>query len=458
MTAPVRGAFGDAVEDVVARFRAAGIGRDDRVAVIADASAGAVAALAAIASIRAVAAPLSPRLTARELDVALALIAPRLVLGGEKLPALPERIPSLPPGVPGAVAVLTSGTTGRPKVALLSDAALEASARSWIAALPRATGWLLCLGLGHVAGLGVVRRASLAGVPLVVRASSDPASLLDALSTRVDGRGPSHVSLVPTQLARLIDVSGDGGAPEGLRAVLLGGGVIPPELVTRALAAGWPVVPTYGLTETASGATALPTPEAAVHPGTAGWPLPGIELRIAHADADGVGDILVRSPSLFSGYLGDPGATAEAFTRDGWLRTGDLGRLDDAGRLIVVDRRTDLIVSGGENVAPAEVEAVLVEHPAIADAGVVSRPDPTWGAVPVAAIVVREHAGSPRSGARAPGGDGPSDDELRAFCRERLAPYKVPASFVRVASLPRTPSGKLQRGRLRDRLLGSRPR
>ncbi len=341
------------------------------------------------------------------------------------------------PGTAPAVALLTSGTTGRPKIALLSTAALAASAESWLAALPPATGWLLALGLGHVAGIGVVWRAALAGVPLVILDRPDPAAIVAALAA---DPAPSHVSLVPTLLARVLDETGDRPPPATLRAVPLGGGPIAPELVRRALAAGWPVVPTYGLTEAGSGVTALPTDQAAAHPGSAGRPLPGVELRIDDPDDAGAGEIEVRSPARFSGYLDDPAATAAAITPDGWLRTGDIGRLHDDGLLTIVDRRTDRIVRGGENIAPSEVEAVLVGHPAIADAGVVARRDAVYGHVPVAAIVLREGAADP------------GDDELAALCHARLARFKVPVAFVRLTALPRTPGGKLQRAALRERL------
>jgi O-succinylbenzoic acid--CoA ligase len=290
-----------------------------------------------------------------------------------------------------------------------------------------------------VAGLGVVWRAIGAGVPLHVVPAFDVATVLGALR-----HGPaSHVSLVPTQLARLLDADDSGSpAPPGLRAILLGGGPIPPALVTRALAAGWPVVPTYGLTEAASGVTALATADAAVRPWSAGRPLPGVALRIADPAADGSGEIEVRTPAAFSGYLGQPAATSDAFSPDGWLRTGDAGMLDAEGFLHVIDRRDDMLVSGGENVAPAEVEAALAEHPAIVEAGVVGRADPTWGAVPVAAVVLR------------PGSSAPTNAELRAFCLARLATYKVPVAFFVVAALPRTASGKLRRAELRASLAG----
>ena len=468
----------DAHADALAAgLAAAGVRPGDRVVLLAAPSATAIALLAAAGRVGVCVAPLGTRLTARELAAAAVEIVPRLAVhggehaglagalgvptvglealaagiadgagvvatGGAAITATGDaaaRVPGLDPNAP-AVAVLTSGTSGRPKVTLLSHAAMAASAGAWSAALPQATGWLLCLGLAHVAGLGVVWRAIGAGVSLIVVPEFDAEAVLDALR-----RGPaSHVSLVPTQLLRLLDAdaSGDPVHP-GLRAVLLGGAPIPPGLVTRALAAGWPVVPTYGLTEAGSGVTALGAADAAARPGSAGRPLPGVQLRIADPGADGTGEIQVRTPAAFSGYLGRPGATAAAFGADGWLRTGDVGRLDAGGFLQVLDRRDDLLVSGGENVFPAEVETTIAEHPAIAEAGVVDRPDPTWGALPVAAIVLRD------------GASAPTDAELRAFCLARLAPYKVPTEFVAVAALPRTPSGKLRRAELRVSLTGA---
>jgi pimeloyl-ACP methyl ester carboxylesterase len=163
-----------------------------------------------------------------------------------------------------------------------------------------------------------------------------------------------------------------------------------------------------------------------------------VELRIANPGSDGVGEIEVETPARFSSYLGDATATAAIFTPDGWLRTGDLGSLDTAGYLTVLDRRTDRIVRGGENISPAEVEEVLLAHPAIADAAVVARRDPVFGHVPIAAIVV-------------PGED-PGDVALTAFARARLAGFKVPVAFVRLGALPRTTAGKLRRAELRATL------
>jgi o-succinylbenzoate---CoA ligase len=436
-------------------LRREGVGPGARIGLLAGPTAAAIAVLHGIARAGGVAVPLPTSLTDGELATATEVTDPGLIIHDRERAVAARalgrptldlenlgaagREPDNPiadtePDAP-AVIVLTSGTTGRPKAAILGAGAMVASAEAWLAALPPATGWLLAVGVAHVAGLGVVWRAALTGVPLVVLPQPDPDGIVAAL--RADPF-PSHVSLVPTTLLRILDAVHDAPPPPTLRAVLLGGGPIDPALVVRAVHAGWPVVPTYGLTEAGSGVTALPTSEAARHPGSAGRPLPGVRIRIEDADTDGVGEIALDGPGRFSGYLDDPAATHAACTADGWLRTGDLGSLDADGRLTVVDRRLDRIVRGGENVAPSEVEAVLREHQAIADAAVVGRADPAWGHVPVAIIVLR--GGAPV----------PSDDDLAAFCRERLATFKVPVAFERRAGLPRTATGKLRRAELRE--------
>jgi O-succinylbenzoic acid--CoA ligase len=454
--------------DAVARgLLTAGVGAGARVAVVALPSAATLATLHGIARVGAVAAPVGTGLTRYELAAAAEVITARAVVVGpgfeDEGAMLSGRVLRLdrlgdggrgqpqPPDAPGdpadpgdpSVIILTSGTTGRPKAVALTATALTASAQSWLAALPPASTWLLAVGLAHVAGIGVVWRAALSGVPVVVLERADPASIVAALGRRP---APSHVSLVPTTLARILDATGDARPPATLIAVPLGGGPIPEALVRRALAAGWPIITTYGLTEAGSGVTALPTGDAAAHPDSAGPALPGVRIRIAGADATGIGEIEVDTAARFSGYLDEPEATAAAFTNDGWLRTGDLGSLDADGRLMVADRRTDRIVRGGENIAPSEVEAVLRDHPAIADAGVVARRDATFGQVPVAAIVLRPRAADP------------GDEELTAFCLERLGRFKVPAAYTRLDALPRTTGGKLQRAVLRARLDPGPPR
>jgi o-succinylbenzoate---CoA ligase len=213
--------------------------------------------------------------------------------------------------------------------------------------------------------------------------------------------------------------------PANLRCVLLGGGPAPLPLLQRATSMGVPVVQTYGLTETASQLTTLAPDDALRKLGSAGKPLMGAQLLVAED-----GEILVRGPNVSSGYL-DGSSHVDA---DGWLRTGDLGRLDAEGYLYVLDRRDDLIISGGENVYPAEVEAVLLAHPGVAEAGVIGVPDAQWGRT-VAAFVVLAQPCSPA--------------ELIAFCRARLAPYKVPRTIEFREALPRNAAGKLLRRDLR---------
>jgi o-succinylbenzoate---CoA ligase len=429
----------------------------DRVGLLAGTSAAAIAFIHGAGRIGAVVVPLSERLTAAEARAFLDEVDARTVVApgdlarkarefGRPVHALDElafaardhaTFASIT-GVSPAVIVATSGTTGRPKGAVLTHGQMRASAAAWNAFLPPATGWVASLSLAHVGGLGIVWRAALAGVPIVVPAAGDLESLAAALRTLP----VSHASVVAVQLARLLD--GGEAPPAGLLALLLGGGPISADLVARAVAAGWPLVPTYGMTESASGVAALATAEAAARPGSSGRALHGVELRVAEPGPDGIGDIEVRGPSLFEGYFARPAETAAVTTADGWYRTGDLGSLDAEGYLTVADRRLDLIVSGGENVYPAEVEAVLMSHPAVAEAGVAGRPDERWGAAPVAAVVLR-------GGATAT----PAQD-IVAHCRRHLAAYKVPAEVLFLAELPKVGAGKLDRRALRS-LLAVKP-
>ncbi len=467
----------DTAAGAIARGLAgAGLGPLGRVALLAGETAPTVAAIHAIRRSGAVLVPLNRRAATAELaaqldDAAigllvhdgtaaeLATISGGRATGGVNLLAIDELLSSPPLPAPPATGratrratdpaelepdapatlVFTSGTTGRPKAAILTHAAHAASAAAWAAFLrPAPTDrWLACLPFHHVAGLGMIDRAARWGVPLVVHPRFDPA----AVDAAIDGDAISHLSLVGSMLGRLLEARAGRPVPASLRAILLGGERTPPELVRGAALSGLRVVPTYGLTETVSGIVALPMEEAAGHPDAAGRPLPGVDLRIRlggrTVSPGKVGEIEVRGPMLFAGYLARPGETRAAFD-DGWFRTGDLGSLDESGRLVVADRRDDLIVSGGENVYPAEVEAVLLAHPGVADAAVVGRPDPRWGAVPVAAIVERS-------------GAAPTDADLDAHCRASLAGYKIPVAFERVGALPRSPGGKLLRRELRVR-------
>ena len=435
-------------ELAAAGLKAAGILPGDRVGLLASSSAVVVAALHAVVGAGIVAVPIGPRLTRPEIAAIEAAAGLRAILapdGAATLIEAPRRAPT--PGTP-AVIVPTSGTTGRPKLVRLGADRLDASAAAWTATLPPATGWLLSLNLAHVSGIGIVVRATRAGVPVVVPISTEAEPIGPSLAAaRSAGILVSHISLVVPQLVRLLDTRTS--PPDELRAVLLGGGPIPESLVVRALTAGWPIVPSYGMTETASGVVALPLGQAGRHPWSAGLPLPGVDLRIEAMPGGGasrdailaappgtVGEILVRGPMVFDGYENDPEASSSALDERGWLRTGDLGSLDADGWLRVVARRDEMILSGGENVAPAEIEAVLASHPAVADAGVTGVADERWGSVPAAVVAFRS-------------GEHESAEALRTFVRERLASFKVPALIVEVAAVPRSPAGKLDRRALK---------
>jgi O-succinylbenzoic acid--CoA ligase len=298
----------------------------------------------------------------------------------------------------------TSGTTGQPKPVELTFANHAASAAASADALgvDPDDRWLCPLPLHHIGGLAVLIRSAINHTTAVLHERFDARRVKRTL----EAGEVTLASLVPTMLVRLRE-AGLRQAP-ALRAIALGGGPIPAGLLDWAADAGIPVTPVYGMTETCSQIAA----------GSPARPLHGVELRIGPG-----GEILVRGPMVA------PGETAP----DGWLHTGDLGRLDAHGNLYVEGRLKELIVTGGENVAPFEVEQVLLAHPAVADAAVTGRPDPEWGEAITALVVSRDRV---------------DPERLRAWCRERLEPHKVPKQIELVDSLPRSPGGKLLRGRL----------
>jgi O-succinylbenzoic acid--CoA ligase len=408
------------LEAAAAARRLAGKGVRPGAAVTLELSPGAeyVVILHALMKLGAVAAPLNPRLAAREreaqiaeLDPALELTRTGLVTGDEAdFPLLGQHdLDNV------ACRIMTSGTSGAGRSIGLTYGNLLWSAvgSGFRIGVDPADRWLCCLPLHHVGGLSIVMRSVIYGTGAIVHDGFD----LDAVARTLDLEQVGVVSLVSTQLIRLLEAGVDLSGP---RAILVGGGPIPVEAVEEAAGRGATVVPTYGLTEAASQVTTVEPQEVLRRPGSAGRPLLTTHLRIKD------GEIHVQGPTVA------PGCADE----DGWLHTGDIGRIDEDGFLYVTDRLGDVIVTGGENVVPTEVEEVLMRHPSVADAAAVARSDPEWQEAVSAVVVLRDGAAA-------------SEDELRDHCASELANFKVPKRFEFAEELPRTASGKLLRRKLR---------
>ena len=342
----------------------------------------------------------------------------------------------------------TSGTTGEPKGAIITYG------MQWWNAVGSALNlglreddcWLACLPLFHIGGLSILMRSVIYGMSVVAQQKFDAAAVNHAIrEERV-----TIISVVAVMLSRMLAAfdaeNASGRYPSWLRCVLLGGGPAPQPLLEDCARRNIPVVQTYGLTEACSQAVTLSPSDALRKLGSAGRPLMPVQQRILYeghaAPVNQPGEIQLRGPTITPGYFGRPGATTQAI-QNGWLATGDIGYLDEEGFLYVLDRRSDLIISGGENVYPAEIEAILLSHPDIEEAGVCGQDDVRWGQVPIAFVRLRD-------------GSTTSEEDLQVYLEERLAKYKLPARIYRVGPLPRNSSGKLLRrelpGLLRENL------
>lgn len=439
------------VADWAARLAALGVGEGDAVMLRAHNRPEVLWVHWAAARLGAWVIPLNARLSDAEVRPLIARVSPRMVLveDSRRLPAeqVGARVVALEEVPAGAgldaaawrweaplVGLFTSGTTGQPKLVVHGARQLEAASRASAARIGGASApvWLGTLPLFHVGGLAMAYRVLFGQGTLVLASRFDA----DAASEAMDLHGVTHASFVATTLQRLLEVRQGRPFHPSTQAALIGGGPVAPELLAEARALGLPCLQTYGMTEGCSQLT-TESPDAADGQ-TAGTPLPGTEVRIVDAEgapvAPGVeGAIQVRGPTLFSHYFEDPTATREAWT-DGWFHTGDVGVLDALGRLTVLSRRTDLIVRGGENIYPAELEQVIASHPDVEEVAVLGVADSEWGQVPVALVVCRP-----------PG----SVDVLSAYVESRLARFKRPARWVQVDALPRNAMGKVERTRLR---------
>lgn len=329
--------------------------------------------------------------------------------------------------------IYTSGTTGFPKGVMHTYGNHWWSAVASVLNLGIATTdkWLAALPIFHVSGLSILIRSTIYGIPVYLLEKFDEKVVQEAIMAK----GVTIVSVVTVMLKRLVDIIGDQHYPEAFRCMLLGGGPAPEPLLVKAKKHHIPVFQTYGMTETSSQIVTLSPKDALAKTGSAGKPLFPAQLKIDQKNENGIGEIFVKGPMVTSGYFNRDEATRAAF-QNGWLATGDLGLMDEEGFLYVVDRRKDLIISGGENIYPSEIESVLSGMDRIMEVGVVGVDDETWGQVPAVFVVSQDDTVTVR--------------DIIDYATRHLAAYKLPKQIYFVDHLPRNASNKLKRNKLAE--------
>ncbi|NSL51369.1 o-succinylbenzoate--CoA ligase [Calidifontibacillus erzurumensis] len=333
--------------------------------------------------------------------------------------------------------IYTSGTTGQPKGVMLTYG------NHWWSAVGSTLNlglysddcWLCATPIFHVSGLSILLRSVFYGIPVYLVNKFEPCEVNDA----IEKQGVTIISVVSQMLMRMVADLGERKYPKSFRCALLGGGPAPKPLLEMCREKEIPVYQTYGMTETASQIVTLSSEYMLTKLGSAGMPLFPAQLRIEKDGAvlppNEAGEIVVKGPNVTIGYWKKEDATKKNII-DGWLYTGDIGYVDEDGFLYVLDRRTDLIISGGENIYPAEVESVILSHPSVEEAGVVGKDSVEWGQVPVAFVKLFDSQTATK-------------EDIIAHCKERLAKYKVPTDVFFVDHLPRNASNKLMRKELR---------
>ncbi|HHY72590.1 MAG TPA: o-succinylbenzoate--CoA ligase [Bacillus bacterium] len=334
--------------------------------------------------------------------------------------------------------IYTSGTTGKPKGVMLTygNHWWSAVSSSLNLGLHMDDCWLCATPLFHVSGLSILMRSVFYGIPVYLIEKFNPTKVNEA----IENNNITMISVVSQMLIRLLADLGERSYPKSLRCVLLGGASASKPLLEKCKQKQIPVYQTYGMTETASQIATLSAEYMLSKLGSAGKPLFPAQLKIENEGqtqpANKPGEIVVKGPNVTKGYWKREDATKTNIV-DGWLRTGDIGYLDDDGFLFMLDRRSDLIISGGENIYPAEIESVILSHRSIEEAGVVGKDDEKWGQVPVAFVKVWNSQTVTK-------------EELISLCEEQLAKYKVPVDIYFVEKLPRNASNKLIRMELRE--------
>lgn len=451
------------ISRLAARLVAAGLVKGDRVAYLGPNHPAYVETLFATLSAGGIFVPLNFRLTAPEIDQILTDCEPTVLVYAppcadvvHAVPTLPHHVVALDNPGPGetpyeewlvagprpaevevvsddvALIVYTSGTTGRPKGAMLTHANLTWNTVNLLigADVGADEVTLISAPLFHIAALAQTLLPTLVkGGCALVASGWDVDGVYELIAkhrvTWMFGVTTMYAGLAAAPQWETADLT-------SLRSLMCGGAAVPEELVRTYQRRGLTFCQGYGMTETAAGVTFLEARESAANVGSAGVPVFFADVQI-DSPGTGPGEVLVRGPNVTPGYWGDPGATAAAFTADGWFRTGDLATVDADGHYRIVGRQKDMYISGGENVYPAEVENALFGHPAVAEVAVIGVPDHQWGEVGRAFVVPASPV---------------TETELREFLLGRLAKYKVPVRFVFLDRLPRTASGKVRKADL----------
>jgi acyl-CoA synthetase (AMP-forming)/AMP-acid ligase II len=447
------------VNGLARALSARGVAHGDRVAIVVRDGPQFLRCLLAVVSVGAAAAPLNPAYTSEEFAFYLDDLAPRLVLSREgdasaaRLGAhgveflYVDGLAVPPEGEPRSIAspddvalvLHTSGTTSSPKQVQLLQRNLVANARAiaqFYELSPTDVSFCV-MPLFHVHGLvASVLAQWAAGGNVVVPSRFAPGRFL----RNAREHGATWFSAGPTLHAMILDKH-DGERIDMLRFVRSCSSALPAELFSRLESTyGVPVLEAYGMTEASHQISSNPLPPGRRAAGSVGVPLPGVDIRVVNTDGrdTAVGEVAIRGPGLTPGYAANPRANAESFF-DGWFRTGDLGRFGDDGYLVLDGRLKELIIRGGENISPFEIEAALKAHPAVADSVAFGIPDDRYGEEVGAAVVLRGDA---------------DENSLRDWCSTRLAAFKVPKRIFVLDSIPRTPTGKLQRARIGSSLVG----
>lgn len=326
----------------------------------------------------------------------------------------------------------TSGTTGAPKAVVhtYGNHFWSAISSALNLGIHKDDKWLLPLPIFHVGGFSILMRSVIYGMTVFLMEKYDRDELLHAIQQK----RITIASLVTVMLSDVVASLADNALSKHVRCILLGGGAVPEPLLQKVKEKNIPLFLSYGMTETSSQIVTLS--KASIHEklGSAGKPLLSASVKIINRDENGIGEISVKGPMVFHGYYKQDEVNEEVFD-NGWFRTGDLGYTDEDGFLYVVDRRKDLIISGGENIYPSEIENVLLNHPCIKEVAVVAKKDERWGQVPVAFIVVNEAI---------------SKEDVIEFARRSLANYKLPKKIFFKNALPRTASNKIIRFKLQQ--------